>query len=102
MEIKNHIPTFDQFVNEQNDANGFNPETAEELNDTGVAISTLDELESGQTYTLSIDGNEISGLIYQGQTEGEHIFNDKDNNEEPIRLSDEEITSMLDAEEIMK
>ena len=101
MEIKRHVPTFEQFVNEATDVDGFNPEFNEDNDAVGLALTTIDELTPGKEYKLTLDGDEMDDMVYQGQTGGEHIFNDEDANVEPIRLSDEEIASMIEAGDII-
>lgn len=81
--MKKYIPTFDEFVNEATDADGFNPTKASDADLVVAKIKTLDELVPGKEYRLNIDGNNISDLVYQGVTDGYYIFNEEDHNTEP-------------------
>ncbi len=98
--MKRHIPTFEQFVNEATDADGFNPAVASD-NDVKVAeITSVDELIPGKEYILTIDGVATPDMMYAGVTDGYHIFNEEDHNSEPKTFNDRELAVVISAKGI--
>lgn len=95
--MKRHIPTFEQFVNEATDADGFNPQTASQADIVLKTILSLDELLPGKEYILTIDGKANNDMIYQGVTGGVHIFNEEDHNAEPVSFTDAELSTIIAA-----
>jgi hypothetical protein len=64
-----------------------------------VTVNTIEDLVPGKEYT--IDG--IAGYVYQGVTDGHHIFNnDKGAKPTPVEMSDEEISSAIKAKKLEK
>jgi len=100
--MKRHIPTFEQFVLESTDADGYNPQTASQEDVVVAEISSLDELVPGKEYILTIDGKVNNDMIYQGVTDGVHIFNEEDHNAEPVSFTDEELSAIIDAKGVSK
>ena len=94
--MKRHIPTFEQFITES-DANGYNPATAKDVDATGAALKTADELTPGKEYVVTLDGTKHTNMVYQGVTDGYHIFNEEDHNEEPKSFSTDAISKVIDA-----
>ena len=95
--MKRHIPTFEQFVNEATDADGFNPQTASQGDIVIKTILSLDELLPGKEYILTIDGKANNDMMYSGYTGGVHIFNEEDHNAEPVSFTDAELSAIIAA-----
>jgi hypothetical protein len=95
--MKRHIPTFEQFVNEATDADGFNPAVASDADVKVAEIKSVDELIPGKEYIVTLDGAATSDMIYQGVTDGYHIFNEEDHNVEPKTFSDEALAAIITA-----
>ena len=93
--MKRHIPTFEQFVNEANDANGFNPALSSDADVKVAAIKSVDELIPGKEYIVTLDGEKTSDMIYQGVTDGYHIFNEEDHNTEPKTFTDKSLAAII-------
>jgi len=67
-----HLKTFEEFINEANDADGFVPtQTADQIGDT---VNVISELVPGKEYKIE----DNSDMIYQGNTGGVYIFNGED------------------------
>ena len=95
--MKRHIPTFEQFVNEATDADGFNPAIASDADVKVAVIKSVDELLPGKEYILSTDGTTTTDLIYQGVTDGYHIFNEEDHNSEPKTFTADALAAIVSA-----
>lgn len=95
--MKRYIPTFEQFVNEATDADGFNPQTASQADVKVKVIKSLEELIPGKEYILKLDGKENNDMVYQGVTDGYHVFNEEDHNAEPVTFKDEELSKVVAA-----
>lgn len=95
--MKRHIPTFEQFVNEATDADGFNPAKAADKDVKVAEVTSVDELIPGKEYILTVDGETTPDMIYQGVTDGYHVFNEEDHNTEPKTFSDEELAAIVAA-----
>ena len=95
--MKRHIPTFEQFVNEATDADGYNPQTASQADATLPAVESLDAMLPGKEYVLTIDGKVNNDMMYAGYTDGVHIFNEEDHNAEPVSFTDEELSKLIAA-----
>jgi hypothetical protein len=93
--MKRHIPTFEQFVLEATDADGFNPATASQEDVKVAEIKSVEELIPGKEYILTIDGNSTPDMMYAGVTDGYHIFNEEDHNAEPKTFTDEELAKIV-------
>ncbi len=98
--MKRHIPTFEQFVNEATDADGFNPAVASQADVKVKEITSVDELIPGNEYIITLDGNKTSDMMYAGVTDGYHIFNEEDHNTEPKTFSDEALAAVIAAKGI--
>ena len=95
--MKRHIPTFEQYLNEQTDANGFDPSKAKDADPEMAPIKSMTELLPGKEYAITIDGKKMTDMIYQGVTDGSYIFNEEDHNSEPKTFTEEEITKVITA-----
>ena len=93
--MKRHIPTFEQFVLESTDADGFNPQNASQADVKVKEIKTLEELIPGKEYILTIDGKENNDMVYQGVTDGYYVFNEEDHNAEPVTFDETEIAELV-------
>jgi hypothetical protein len=93
--MKRYIPTFDQFVNEATDADGYNPQRASQEDLKVSEIKTLEELIPGKEYILTINGKENNDMVYQGVTNGYYVFNEEDHNSEPLTFSVEKISELV-------
>jgi len=93
--MKRYIPTFEQFVNEATDADGFNPQSASQEDLKVSEIKTLEELIPGKEYILTIDGKENNDMVYQGVTDGYYVFNEEDHNAEPLTFDEEKISELV-------
>jgi hypothetical protein len=93
--MKRHIPTFEQFVLESTDADGFNPQNASQADVKVKEIKTLEELIPGKEYILTIDGKENNDMVYQGVTDGYYVFNEEDHNSEPVTFDEAEIAELV-------
>lgn len=94
--MKKHIPTFNEFVNEQADASlAYDPAKAKHDDATGAPLKSVDELIPGKEYVVTLDGVKHSNMIYQGVTDNVHIFNEEDHNEEPKSFSTDAISKVV-------
>jgi len=93
--MKRYIPTFEQFVNEATDADGYNPQTASQADLKVSEIKTIEELIPGKEYILKIDGKENNDMVYQGVTDGYYVFNEEDHNAEPLTFDEQEISELV-------
>ncbi len=93
--MKNYIPTFEQFVFESTDADGYNPQNASQSDVKVKEIKTLEELIPGKEYILTIDGKENNDMVYQGVTDGYYVFNEEDHNSEPVTFDEKEISELV-------
>ena len=98
--MKRHIPTFNQFVNEATDADGFNPQTASQADIVLSVITSLDEMLPGKEYIVTIDGKANNDMMYAGYTDGVHIFNEEDHNAEPKTFSADALAAVVAAKGI--
>jgi len=96
--MKRHIPTFEEFVAENYDAEGFNPQKEADTDALMAPIKSAADLVPGKEYQVSVDGDTMSDMIYQGQSGGEYVFNEMDHNEEPVRFSEDAMMNIIDAE----
>lgn len=90
--MKQYIPTFEQFVSENYDAEGFKPENMDEIS---VEVESTADLTPGKKYHLTVDGETAEGMIFGGKSGGEFIFNHKDKNEDPMRFSEAELADLI-------
>jgi hypothetical protein len=96
--MKRHIPTFDQFLAEQADASfAYDPAKSKDVDPTGEALKSVDELVPGKEYVLTLDGVSHKNMGYAGVTDGYHIFNEADHKEEPMTFSAEAIAKIISA-----
>lgn len=99
--MKRHIPTFDQYLAEQADASfAYDPAKSNDVDPTGAPLKSVDELNPGKEYVLTLDGENHKNLIYQGVTDGYHIFNEADHKEEPMTFTEDAISKLIAAEGI--
>lgn len=57
-------------------------------------INSISEMKPGKEYVLSVDGKSHSDMLYQGYTDGVHIFNGEDKAHD-LELTDKEIESLI-------
>lgn len=100
--MKRHIPTFEQFVLESTDADGYNPQTASQDDVVLNVVASLDEMLPGKEYILTIDGKANNDMMYAGYTDGVHIFNEEDHNAEPVSFTDEELSKIIAAKGVSR
>ena len=93
--MKRYIPTFEQFVNEATDADGFNPQVASQADLKVKEIKSLEELVPGKEYILTVDGKENNDMVYQGVTGEYYVFNEEDHNSEPMTFNKEAISKII-------
>jgi len=92
--------SFDEFVNEHykiqeaTDADGFNPQNTTGEDPTGPALKSVAELLPGKEYVFTVDGAVNTDMIYQGVTNGVHIFNGEDKAND-IQFTDVEIADVI-------
>lgn len=92
--------SFDEFVNEHykiqeaTDADGFNPQDTTGEDPTGPALTAVSELLPGKEYVIKVDGAVNTDMIYQGVTDGVHIFNGEDKAND-IQFTEEEIADAI-------
>lgn len=98
--MKKHIPTFEEFIAENYDAQGFDPQKEVDQDTLMAPIKSASELTPGKEYQVSVDGETMTDMIYQGQSGGEYIFNEMDHNEEPARFSEEAMMDIIGADGI--
>lgn len=98
--MKKHIPTFEQFVNEATDADGFNPALASDADVKVAEITSVDELIPGKEYIITVDGVATPDMMYAGVTDGYHIFNEEDHNAEPKTFSADALAAVVAAKGI--
>ena len=100
--MKRHIPTFEQFVNEATDADGFNPQTASQADVVLNVVASLDEMLPGKEYIVTVGGKSNNDMMYAGYTDGVHIFNEEDHNAEPVSFTDEELSAIIAAKGVSR
>ena len=98
--MKKFIPTFDQYLNEQEDSTGFNPMMSTDKDITGKPLTALNELIPGKEYVITLDGETFKDMVYSGVTDGYYIFNEVDHNEEPMTFSMDAMLKVIDAKGI--
>jgi hypothetical protein len=92
--------SFDEFVNEHykiqeaTDADGFDPQTTTGEDPTGPALTSVSELLPGKEYVIKVDGAVNTDMIYQGVTDGVHIFNGEDKAND-IQFTEVEIADVI-------
>ena len=92
--------SFDEFVNEHykiqeaTDADGFNPQNTSYTDPTGPALKSVSELLPGKEYVITVDGAVNTDMIYQGVTDGIHIFNGEDKAND-VQMTDVEISAVI-------
>jgi hypothetical protein len=92
--------SFDEFVNEHykiqeaTDADGFDPQTTTGVDPTGPALKSVSELLPGKEYVITVDGATNTDMIYQGVTDGVHIFNGEDKAND-VQMTDVEIAAVI-------
>jgi hypothetical protein len=90
-----NLLSFDEFVNEHykieeaTDADGFNPAKTSDTDPVGGALKSADELLAGKEYVLTVGSEKHTDMIYQGVTNGVHIFNGEDKAHDKTFTSDE-------------
>lgn len=94
--MKRHIPTFEQFVNEQADF-AYDPAKAKDNDKVVAVLKTIDELTPGKEYIVTLDGVKNDDMIYQGVTDNVHIFNEEDHNKEPKSFSTDALSKVIAA-----
>lgn len=94
--MKNYIPTFEQFVNEEV-APRFDPSKVKDNDPTLPPVKTIDDLLPGKEFTITLDGKTSTDMVYAGYTDGYHIFNEADHNAEPMTFSDDAISKIIEA-----
>lgn len=92
--------SFDEFVNEHyqiqeaTDADGFDPQSTTGVDPTGPALKSISELLPGKEYVITVDGATNTDMIYQGVTDGVHIFNGEDKAND-VQMTDVEIAAVI-------
>lgn len=95
-----NLLTFDEFVNENykiqeaSDVDGFNPAKTSDTDPVGGAIKSASELLPGKEYVLTIGKETHSDMLYQGVTNGVHIFNGEDKAHDKT-FTDTEIAELI-------
>ena len=95
-----NLLSFDEFVNEHykiqeaTDADGFDPQNTTGVDPTGPALKSVSELLPGKEYVITVDGTVNTDMIYQGVTDGVHIFNGEDKAND-IQYTDTEIADVI-------
>jgi len=95
-----NLKTFNEFVNENyniqeaTDADGFNPATTSDTDPVGGALKNASELLPGKEYVLTVDKDKHTDMIYQGVTNGVHIFNGEDKAHDKT-FTDEELSALI-------
>jgi hypothetical protein len=90
-----NLKTFDEFVNENykiqeaTDADGFNPSKTSDTDPVGGALKSATELLPGKEYVLTVGSEKHTDMIYQGVTNGVHIFNGEDKAHDKTFTSEE-------------
>jgi len=82
-----NLLSFEEFVNENYDAQGFEPTQNEDV--VGKAVEAIDELEVGKEYKI----NE-KDYLYQGVTDGTYLFNGEED-ADVISGTAEEIQALI-------
>lgn len=82
-----NLLTFDEFINENYDAEGFVPHqnTAIIVN----AVESIEEIELGKEYKI-----EDKEYLYQGVTDGQYMFNGEDESD-VLNINAEELQTLI-------
>ena len=99
--MKRHIPTFNQYVNEQADF-AYEPAVVKDADRVVSVLKSIDQLIPGKEYILTLDGVKNDDMIYQGVTDNVHIFNEEDHNKEPKSFSTDALSKVIAAGGISK
>jgi hypothetical protein len=59
-------------------------------------ISSISDMKPGKEYVLTVDGKKHTDMIYQGSTDGVHLFNGEDKAHD-VALTDAELSSVISA-----
>ena len=57
-------------------------------------ISSISDMKPGKEYVLTVDGKKHGDMIYQGVTDGVHIFNGEDKAHD-VTMTDEELSAVI-------
>lgn len=91
-----NLLSFDEFVNEHykveeaTDADGFNPVNTTDADPTDAALKTTSELVPGKEYV--VDGK--ADMLYQGVTDGVHVFNGEDK-ANAVQFTEDEMAAII-------
>lgn len=100
------IKSFNEFINESKQYKGDDvyPDWIDPKRDFGAAIKNVKDLKPGAEYIIWEPGMRVwqAEYIYQGQTGGEHIFNDSNKGEDPMTFTDSELKEYIRDGEIIK
>lgn len=61
---------------------------------TAGAVSSISDMKPGKEYVLTVDGKKHTDMIYQGVTNGVHIFNGEDKAHD-VTFSDSDLSSLI-------
>jgi hypothetical protein len=119
-----NLLSFEEYINENyiqeaTDADGFDPAkgnvtdpekgdikaTTGKNNDPGFTsdqapdkiaspVSTISDMKPGKEYVLTVDGKKHTDMLYQGVTDGVHIFNGEDKAHD-ITFTDSDLSSVI-------
>jgi len=82
-----NLLTFEEFVNENYDAEGFSPENHTDV--TGTAVESIEEIVVGKEYLIN-----DTEYLYQGVTDGQYIFNGE-NEADVLNINAEELQNII-------
>lgn len=82
-----NLLSFDEFVNENYDSEGFKP--SQEPDVLGKKVETIEEIVLGKEYKI-----EEKEYLYQGVTNGQYIFNGEDD-ADVINVNAEELQALI-------
>jgi hypothetical protein len=57
-------------------------------------ISSISDMKPGKEYVLTVDGKKNTDMLYQGVTNGVHVFNGEDKAHD-ITFSDDDLSSLI-------
>lgn len=92
--------SFERFINEQYENNSiqrnFDPSMASDFDEEIMQVSAISDFIPGKEYSLTVDGELYTDMIFQGVTDGIYIFNSEDQ-EEDFRFTRGEMEEIISA-----
>jgi hypothetical protein len=93
-----NLKTFEEFLAESHE---FDPAKTNDIDVLLPAIKSASDLKPGNEYTITVDGNTYTDMMYQGLADGNYIFNSEDM-EVSMNLKRDQIESAISVDGIQQ